>query len=122
MSMTNQELQSASSAILKKAKHFGADLEGVAGVDALKAAPSFVCAPRLPIVEKVVGTLEGGMALDRDEVKWPEKAKSILAIAVAHPEDRPELDWWHGQISPSGNKLLINTVKALSCWKVNILG
>jgi hypothetical protein len=35
---------------------------------------------------------------------------------VEHPEDKPELDWWYGQRSPSGNKLLINAVRALCEW------
>ncbi|MDJ0811325.1 MAG: epoxyqueuosine reductase [Desulfobacterales bacterium] len=114
--MTNQEILSASSAILKKAKQFGVHLGGFANVEDLKAAPSFVLAPQLPVVEKVLGTLAGEMELNPGEVKWPAEAKSILTVAVAHPEDRPELDWWYGQISPSGNKLLIRAVKALCDW------
>ena len=114
--MKNQEILSASSAILKKAKQFGVDLAGFANVDDLKAAPSFIFAPQLPVVDKVLGILEGEMELNPGEVKWPAKAKSILAVAVAHPEDKPELDWWYGQISPSGNKMLINAVKALCEW------
>ena len=111
--MTNQEILSASSAILKKAKQFGVHLAGFASVEDLKAAPSFIFAPQLPVLDKVVGTLEGKMELNPGEVKWPKEAKSILAIAVEHPEDKPELDWWYGQISPLRNKLLINAVKAL---------
>lgn len=114
--MTNQEILSASSAILKKAKQFGVHLAGFANVDDLKVAPSFVFAPQLPVLDKVIGTLEGEMELNPGEVKWPEEAKSILAVAVEHPEDKPELDWWYGQKSPSGNKLLINAVKALCEW------
>jgi epoxyqueuosine reductase len=114
--MTNQEILSASSAILKKAKQFEVHLAGFANVEDLKGAPSFVFAPQLPVVDKVIGTLEGEMELNPGEVKWPEEAKSILAVAVEHPEDKPELDWWYGQTSPSGNKLLINAVKAMCEW------
>jgi epoxyqueuosine reductase len=118
--MTNQEILSASSAILKKAKQFGAHLAGFANVDDLKVAPSFVFAPHAPpIVDPVVvgvGIFEGKMELNPGEVKWPEEAKSILVVAVEHPEDKPELDWWPGQKSSSGNKLLINAVKALCEW------
>jgi epoxyqueuosine reductase len=114
--MTNQEILSASSAILKKAKQFGVHLAGYAKADDLKVAPSFITAPQIPAVDKVVATLEGEMELNPGEVKWPEEAKSILVVAVEHPENKPEMDWWYGQISPPGNKLLINAVKALCDW------
>ncbi|MGD8960566.1 MAG: epoxyqueuosine reductase [Desulfobacteraceae bacterium] len=114
--MTNQEILSASSAILKKTKQLGVHLAGFANVDDLKVAPSFVFAPQLQGLDKVLGTLEGEMELDPGEVKWPEVAKSVLVVAVEHPEDKPELDWWYGQRAPSGNKLLINAVKTLCEW------
>lgn len=114
--MTNQEILSALSAILKKAKQLGVHQAGYANVDDLKVAPSFIIAPQIMVVENVVGTLEGKMELNPGEVKWPEEAKSILVVAVEHPENKPELDWWYGQISPPGNKLLINAVKALCEW------
>jgi len=114
--MTNQEILTASSVILKQAKQFGAHLAGFANVNDLRVAPSFVFASQLPVHDKAIGTLEGEMELNPGEVKWPEEAKSILVVAVEHPEDKPELDWWYGQISPSGNKLLINAVRALCEW------
>jgi len=70
--MTNQEILSASSAILKKAKQFGVHLAGFANVEDLKAAPSFVFAPQLPILDKVLGTFESELELNPWEVKWPE--------------------------------------------------
>lgn len=114
--MINREILSASSAILKKAKQLGVHLAGFANVDDLKVAPSFVIDPQLPGVDRAIGFLEGEMELNPGEVKWPKEAKSILVVAVEHPEDKPEMDWWYGQISPSGNKLLINTVKVLCEW------
>ena len=114
--MTCQEILATSSAILKKAKQLGVHLAGFANVDDLKGAPSFVFTPQLPGIGKVIGALEGEMELNPGEVKWPEEAKSILVVAVEHPEDKPELDWWYGQKSPTGNNLLINAVKALCEW------
>ena len=114
--MENQEILSASSAILKKVKQLGVPLAGYANVEDLKVSPSFVFAPKLPVLDKVLGTFEGEMELNPGEVKWPEEAKSVLVVAVEHPEDKPEMDWWYGQIMPSGNKLLINAVKALCEW------
>jgi epoxyqueuosine reductase len=114
--MTNLEILTASFTILKKVKQFGVHLAGFANVDDLKVAPSFIFAPQLSVLDKVLETLEDEMELNPGEVKWPEMAKSILAVAVEHPADKPELDWWYGQKSPSGNKLLINAVKALCDW------
>ena len=116
IAMTNQEILSASSAILKKAKQFGVHLAGYADADDLKLSPSYITAPHIPVVDRVVGTLEGTMKLNPGEVQWPKEAKSILVIAVEHPENKPELDWWYGQISPPGNTLMINAVKALCEW------
>ena len=115
-SITNKEILSASSAILKKAKALGAHLAGFANVEDLKVAPSFLFAPKMPGVTEGIGTRKGEMELNPGEVKWPEGMKSILAIAVEHPKEKPEMDWWYGRISPSGNKVLMNTAKALCEW------
>ena len=89
--MTNKEMLSASSAILTKAKQLEVHLAGFANVDDLKTAPYFIFAPQLAVVDKVLGILEGEMELNPGEVKWPAKAKSIIAVAVAHQEGKPEL-------------------------------
>lgn len=114
--MKKNELLSASSAILKKAKEFGVHLAGFANVVDLKVTPSFVFAPKMPGVGEGIGSREGEMELNPGEVKWPKEAKSILAVAVEHPKEKPEMDWWYGRISPSGNKLLVDAVKELCEW------
>ncbi|HCY88533.1 MAG TPA: Fe-S protein [Desulfobacteraceae bacterium] len=102
--------------ILKTAKKFGADLVGIASVDRLISAPSFELAPKMADAGKGIGSREGKMELAPGEVKWPKRAKSVVAIAVSHPESRPELDWWYGRKSPSGNKILMDTAKKLCEW------
>jgi hypothetical protein len=62
--MTNNELLSASSAILQKAKEFGVHLAGFAYVDDLKVAPSFVFAPKMPGVGGGIGSREGEIELN----------------------------------------------------------
>ncbi len=37
-------------------------------------------------------------------------------IALAHPRDQPELDWWSGRIDPPGNRLLAAIVRDLCEW------
>lgn len=114
--MNKKDLLSASSAILRKSKEFGAHLAGFANVKELKIAPSFVFAPQMAGVGEGIGTRKGEMELNPGEVKWPQEAKSILVVAVEHPKGKPEMDWWYGKKSPSGNKLLIDAIKELCEW------
>jgi epoxyqueuosine reductase len=44
------------------------------------------------------------------------RARSVLVVAVAHPPERPELDWWFGRNDPPGNKLLARIVEGLCDW------
>ena len=116
------DILSATSIILKKAKQLGAHLTGFASVEALKSAPSFTFAPRMPDVGKDVGTRDSNMELAPGEVQWPEQGKSVLVIAVEHPKDKPEMDWWFGRISPPGNKILIEIIKELCEWIPDTFG
>jgi epoxyqueuosine reductase len=105
-----------SSQILAKAKEFGADKVGFASVADLVKAPSFTFAPKMPGIEKGIGTRENKLGLGPGEVKWPENAGTVLVIAVHHPEDKPELDWWFGRSDPPGNKVLAKVVRKLCEW------
>ena len=55
-------------------------------------------------------------------MRWPEGARSLLVVAVAHPPERPELDWWFGRIDPPGNRVLARIVQGLCDWAVGDLG
>lgn len=101
-----------SSLLLQKAGLFGADLAGIARVDQLLNSPSYTMAPHVPHPE--IGRLKS--SLKPGEVIWPEKGKSILVIALAHPADKPELDWWHGNRTPPGNQMLVQIVDQISEW------
>lgn len=102
--------------ITAKAKKLGVNLCGIADVSDLKSAPSFILAPQMPDPGKGVGTRQGKMGLRPGEVSWPETAKSVLVLVVSHPEDSPEMDWWYGKKSPSGNRILMDVAKALNEW------
>ncbi len=114
----------ASSAILKKAKEFGATLAGFANVEELKRAPSSTFAPQMPDAGKGIGTRtrEGKSGLKPGEVEWPSNAETVLVIAVEHPADKPEMDWWFGRVDPPGNRVLAKTVKALCPWITETYG
>lgn len=114
--MDNKEVLSASSAILRKAKKLGASLSGFANIEDLKTAPAFTFAPQIPITGKEIGFRKSDIELDPGEVRWPEFAKSVLVIAVEHPQEKPEMDWWFGLISPPGNTILMRTVNGLCEW------
>ena len=105
-----------SSALLLKAKDLGADLVGFASVEDLKQAPSFTFAPRMPGAGEGIGTRKNKLGLKPGEVLWPERAKTVMVIAVHHPEDKPELDWWFGRVDPPGNRVLASVVRELCDW------
>ncbi len=81
--------------IVEAALRLGADLAGIAAV------------ADLPVASDVV---------------WPTGALSVVVVAVAHPPERPELDWWYGRKDPPGNRLLAAVVGGLCDWAVSHLG
>jgi len=110
-----------SSEIIEKAKEFGASLAGIADVAALKKSPSHLIYGKLDQY-RTVGSKEG--KLKPGEISSPENAKSAIVIAVWHPEEKPELDWW-GYVSSggtSGNRILISINSRLSMWLENEKG
>lgn len=98
------------------ARELGADLAGLVSVEDLKNAPSFTFAPKMPNAGEGVGTRENELGLKPGEVKWPDNAKTVLVIAVEHPAESPELDWWYGRVDPPGNRVLAKTVRELCEW------
>ncbi len=104
--------------IVEKAKAFGADLAGTASLEALKRSPSHEISGKIAEFDGV-GT-GAGEARVRGVVKWPENARSAVVIAVAHPSDRPELDWWEttgrSAGNTAGNRLMMAIVSELAAW------
>jgi len=103
------------SQIIEKAKEFGASLAGITNVEALKKSPSHLMYGKLDEY-KTVGNKEGN--LKPGEIAWPENARSVIVIAIWHPDEKPELDWWrHGYSGgTSGNRILISINSKLSKW------
>lgn len=102
--------------IIKKAKSLGASLAGIASVASLKGSPSHQIYPKIGM------NLNAHSADTRDEspgeVAWPEDAVSAVVIGLAHPADKPELDWWDGKGTP-GNRILIQINGQLAEWVEN---
>ena len=107
--------------IIEKAKEFGACAAGIADVEALKKSPSHLIYYKIGDYKRL---LSGEGPIDLGGVVWPEGAKSAIVIAVEHPEDKPELDWWQDGLpgGTTGNQMLMTIVSRLSDWLKNEKG
>lgn len=97
------------------AKECGADLAGTANVADLKKSPSHVISEKLPEYDGEGSRTVAGRR--RGRVEWPEQARSALVIALAHPPEKPELDWWiTSEIggNTTGNRMMMNIVSRLA--------
>lgn len=115
--VTGKNVKELVGLIIGKAKACGADLAGVASVRDLKRSPSHAISERMPEFDGV-GTKDV-QGRQRGVVKWPERARSAIVIAAAHPSEKPEMDWWVTGASAgntAGNRLLMGTVSELASW------
>jgi epoxyqueuosine reductase len=97
--------------IIEKAKEMGAAMAGIADVEALKRSASHeILKKEKNGIVSVLGI--GGM----NEIKWPEKAKAAVVVAVSHPQNTPQLDWFDAFGSSPGNRDLIRINQELSGW------
>ena len=106
--------------IIRKAKELGADIVGFASIESLKDSPSHY------LLSAVGAKIDGEYAISGNEdfrhVEWPTAAKMALVIAFAHPETKPELDWFYSSGNTIGNRTLIKINKELSAWIERIEG
>lgn len=105
--------------IIDKAKEFGANLAGIARVEDLKISPSHTISEKMPDSMNIGAKVVEGRR--KGQVDWPEGAKSAIIIALEHPPEKPELDWWIlGTKSTAGNtpgnKILMSIIKKLASW------
>ncbi len=88
--------------ILQRARALGACAAGITRVSRLGQAPAY---------------RETGRAVRS------HGAPSLLVIALPHPPDRPELDWWdRGPGGSRGNRLLMKISAELQAWSSHQLG
>jgi len=113
MIMTEKNNQGLRQVIYEKAMEFGADLVGMANVADLKLSPSHEISGKMTEYNGVGTINEDGQK--RGVVNWPDGFKSAIVIAVAHPIDKPEMDWWVTG-NTSGNHQLIRIVSKLATW------
>lgn len=89
-------------------------MAGIASVELLRRPPSHEILGKIGMEADGIGSAPG--TATHNEVKWPEKARSALVIAVSHPRNKPELDWWDGYKGSPGNRTLIRINRELSVW------
>ena len=111
--MTKKNSQRLIQVINEKTMEFGADLVGIANIADLKLSPSHAISGKMTEYNGVGTTKEDGH--DHGVVTWPDGFKSAIVIAVAHPIDKPEMDWWVSG-NTSGNHQLIRIVSELATW------
>lgn len=92
-------------AIIAQARSFGASLAGIASIAALKNSRSYAVYHQAPYYKGYEG------------VEWPEKARSVLVLALFHDPSQPELDWWdYGPGRTRGNRRLMSISESLKEW------
>ena len=101
--------------IIEKAIALGASMAGIADIEQLKGSPSSE-------LLKKIGTKADGVYWKPEEeglieIRWPAKAASALIIAVSHPEETPDLDYWSNtKGGTQGNRILMDINRELSSW------
>lgn len=94
--------------MFQRLRKLGADLVGVADIDALRNGASEQLFSKMKDHTRDRFASEITTGLPHGSVFWEPDAKSVIVFAVAHPESIPEMDWWCGEIDPPGNKKLLN--------------
>ncbi len=114
--MAKKNRTSLSMEIINKAMEYGASLAGIANIQDLKKSPSHTTYDMIPAIH-TVGT-EKGEGEEQNEVTWPDKAGSAVVIAVEHPAEKPDLDWWVKGLKGGtrGNAMLISVFSKLAQW------
>ncbi|MCK5100143.1 MAG: epoxyqueuosine reductase, partial [Desulfobacteraceae bacterium] len=114
MNLNNPKLLSAQ--IINRALEYGASLAGIVSTRDLKKSPSHTIFGVMSGFDgvgtkKVEGKKQG-------EVQWLDKIRSAIVIAVAHPEEKPDYDWWIKGLKggTKGNVRLITVFSKLADW------
>lgn len=112
----SEEQTALAEELLRKAEEFGADLAGLVSADRLKNGPSERLFPKMKDHARDHFAEQITTGLPHGAVKWEPEEKTVLVFAVSHPEDKPEMDWWCGEVNPPGNKLLAEISRKLKAY------
>lgn len=106
-----------SNQIIEMTKELGPCLAGIASIEELKESPSHLIYGRLNDGYDTIGNKPAGK-IRPGEIAWPENAGSAIVIAVEHPQENPDLDWWRDGYpgGTPGNRILISISSKLTAW------
>lgn len=109
--------------IIAAAKEHGASLAGIARVADVRESPSHLAFVCMGDYTGVGTPRDDNHRQTPQEVSpaWPEEAKSLVVVALEHPRNKPELDWWDGNKGTPGNRQLIQICKSLRQWMESTL-
>lgn len=113
--------------ILKMSQKFGADLAGFVDVESLQNSPSHKMHSKLPLFEldsdNAIADSDNAAASEENQqtevkVNFSREARTILIIAICHPEDTPTLDYWRNPFpgGTEGNLRLIRINNKIIKW------
>lgn len=125
--MNLDERKDLAAEIIKVAREFGADLAGFVDVDSLQRSPSHKMYSKLPLYEldsdNATADSENAAVSEENQptevkVNFSKEAKTILIIAICHPEDTPTLDYWRNPFpgGTEGNLRLIRINNKIIKW------
>ena len=98
--------------VINKAIDLGATNAGIARIKDLKKTPSYGIYEENPYYSFFESLPD-----------WPEDARSVLVLALAHPLNKVEMDWWDTRPGGTpGNRTLIQIQKGMKSWLKESLG
>ena len=102
--------------VFTKLRELGADCVGCAPVAVLKNGPSETLFPKMKdhTRDHFADIITTG--LPHGQVFWEDDAETAIIYGVAHPAERPEMDWWCGEKDPPGNRLLLQISREFRRW------
>jgi epoxyqueuosine reductase len=100
-------------AVIAAAKECGATVAGIASMHAVKSSSSHRIYTKMDSYEGVGTVKQDNPVAENQLFNWPDSARSVLVIGLAHPKDKPALDWWDGRGTP-GNRMLIDIIDRTS--------
>jgi len=104
--------------VIDKTRSMGASLIGIADIELLKKSPSHDIYAKIE-PNRGVGSRDYAEGVAPGKVAWPPNARSALVVALAHPEEDPQLDWWiedDDERESHGCRILQDILEKVSVW------
>ena len=97
--------------LIAEAEKFDGIKAGIASIDKVLEGPSY----------KVKGGAKWQDNHAEQTIQWLTNARSLLVLAMHHPKDKPELDWFD-RGNTAGNRRMTEISKSLVAWLLRTHG